>query len=122
MTFAPATAGLGSDGSPSGVGKALAGFLLSGFLQALLGALLIAWGSHRDPPDFTAVGNYFLSLAVGLVAASGVAKRLMGYRGLSFLLVFACALSCLALTYLALVGPPLAEWWRVGGFLVLGIG
>ena len=43
-------------------------------------------------------------------------------RGLSFLLVFACALSCLALLYLALVSPPLSDWWRVAGFLVLGVG
>ena len=66
--------------SPSG-GKALAGFLLSGFLLALLGAILPAWGYHRDPPDFIAVGNYFLSLAVGIVAASRLARRIMARRG-----------------------------------------
>src|ERR1700688_2055632 len=87
MSFALPQEGRGQTGVPGGVGKALAGFLLSGFLQALLGAILPAWGDHRDPPDFTAVGNYFLSLAVGIVAASGLAKRLMGLRGLSFLLV-----------------------------------
>jgi hypothetical protein len=122
MSFAPAKEGPGPAAVPAGVGKALAGFLLSGFLQALLGAVLIAWGYHSDPPHFTEVGNYFLSLAVGIVAASGLAKRLMVLRGLSFLLVFACALSCVALSYLALVGPPYAEWWRVAGILVLGIG
>lgn len=122
MSFAPSQEGRGPTGVPGGVGKALAGFLLSGFLQALLGAVLPAWGYHRDPPDFTAVGNYFLSLAVGIVAASVLAKRLTRLRGLSFLLVFACALSCIALSYLALVGPPASEWWRVAGFLVLGIG
>src|SRR4051812_22533401 len=46
--------------------SALPGFLLSGFLLALLGAILPAWEYHRDPADFTAVGNYFLSLAVGI--------------------------------------------------------
>jgi hypothetical protein len=122
MSFAPAKEGPGPTGAPAGVGKALAGFLLSGFLQALLGAVLIAWGYHSDPPHFAEVGNYFLSLAVGIVAASGLAKRLMALRGLSFLLVFACALSCIALSYLALVGPPYAEWWRLGGILVLGVG
>jgi hypothetical protein len=101
-------------------GGALAGFLLSGFLLALLGAILPAWGYHRDPPDFLAVGNYFLSLAVGLVAATVYAQRLLARRGLNFLLVFACVLACLALAYLALVGPPLSSWWRVGGLLGLG--
>jgi hypothetical protein len=106
--------------SPSGGGKALAGFMLSGFLLALLGAILPAWGYHRDPPDFVAVGNYFLSLAIGLVAASVLARRIMARRGLSFLLVFACALSCVSLVYLALVSPPLSAWWRVAGLVALG--
>ncbi len=103
-------------------GSALAGFLLSGFLLAFLGAILPAWGYHRDPPDFVAVGNYFLSLAVGLVGATVFAQRLMARRGLSFVLVFACSLSCISLAYLALVGPPSSSWWRVAGLLVLGIG
>lgn len=107
---------------PSGDEKALAGFLLSGFLLALLGAILPAWGYHRDPPEFAAVGNYFLSLAVGLVAASKIARLILGRRGLSFLLVFGCSVSCVSLVYLALVGPPLAAWWRVAGLLVLGTG
>ena len=65
---------------PTG-GKALAGFLLSGFLLALLGAILPAWGYHRDPPDFVAVGNYFLSLAVGIVSRPRSARRIMARRG-----------------------------------------
>lgn len=106
----------------SGSGKALAGFLLSGFLMALLGAILPAWGYHHDPPQFAAVGNCFLSLAIGIVAAAGIARPIMARRGLSFLLVFGCSVSCVSLTYLALVGPPLAEWWRLAGLLVLGTG
>lgn len=102
-------------------GKALAGFLLSGFLLALLGAILPAWGYHRDPPDFTAVGNYFLSVAVGIVVATQLARRIMARRGLSFLLVFACTLSCVTLICLALVSPQASEWWRVAGLLTLGI-
>jgi fucose permease len=105
-----------------GSGSALAGFLVSGFLLALLGAILPAWGYHRDPPDFIAVGNYFLSLAIGIVAAARFARPIMLRRGLSFLLVFACALSCIALLYLAVVSPPLSDWWRVAGLLVLGAG
>lgn len=102
-------------------GKALAGFLLSGFLLALLGAILPAWGYHRDPPDFVAVGNYFLSLAVGIVAAAALARPMIVRRGLRFLLVFSCALSCADLAYLAAVSRLLSSWWRVGGLLTLGI-
>ena len=90
---------------PSGGGRALAGFLLSGFLMALLGAILPAWGYHRDPPQFIAVGNYFLSLAAGIVLAAVFSRRLMRRRGLTFQLVFACGLSCIALLFLALVSP-----------------
>ena len=121
MSFPPSDAEARFQSADAG-GKALAGFLLSGFLLALLGAILPAWGYHRDPPDFTAVGNYFLSIAVGVVAAAGLARRIMARRGLAFLLVSACALSCVALAYLALVSPPASAWWRVAGLLVLGIG
>ena len=88
----------------------------------MLGAILPAWGYHRDPPDFVAVGNYFLSLAIGIVVAARIALPVMQRRGLSFLLVSGCGISCVSLLYLALVSPPLSDWWRVGGFLVLGFG
>ena len=90
--------------------------------MALLGAILPAWGYHRDPPDFAAVGNYFLSLAAGITAASLMARRIMARRGLRFLLVSSCTLSCLALSYLGLVSPPASQWWRDVGLLALGTG
>jgi fucose permease len=99
----------------------LAGFLLSGFLMALLGAILPAWGYHRDPPDFVAVGNYFLSLAAGLVSATVLGRRILERRGVGFLLVLACAVSVAALSYLAVMGPPRPSLWRVAGLLVLGM-
>ena len=86
-------AGNTEDTRAPGGGSALAGFLVSGFLLALLGAILPAWGYHRDPPDFVAAGNYFLSLAIGIVAAARFARPIMLRRGLAFLLVFACGLS-----------------------------
>jgi hypothetical protein len=103
----------------SGAGKALAGFLLSGFLLALLGAILPAWGYDRDP-SFVTVGNYFLCVALGLMASFKPARYLMARRGLPFLLVFACLLACASLVYLALVSPPASAWWRAAGLLALG--
>src|SRR5438270_5266481 len=97
---------------PSGGGQALPGFLLSGFLLALLGAMLPAWGYHRDPPDFAAAGNYFLSLAIGIAISALVARRIIARRGVPFVLVFACILSTVSLAYLALVTPPAPAWWR----------
>jgi len=105
-------------------GKALAGFLLSGFLLALLGAILPKWGYSRveDPSDFVVIGNCFLSLAVGIAVAAVVARRVMARWGVAFLLVFGCCISCLALTCLAWAAPPNSAWWRAGGLLVLGMG
>lgn len=80
-----------------------------------------AWGYHRDPPQFIAVGNYFLSLAAGIVLAAVFSRRLMARRGLTFQLVFACALSCIALLFLALVSPTSSTWLRIAGLLTLGI-
>ncbi len=105
----------------SGGGRALAGFLLSGFMMALLGAILPAWGYHRDPPQFIAVGNYFLALAAGIVLAPALSNRLARRHGLGFRLVLACALACGALAFLALVSPPASEWWRGAGLLLLGL-
>jgi fucose permease len=90
--------------------------------MALLGAILPAWGYYRDPPAFTAVGNYFLSLAIGLMASPVLAWPVLARRGLVFLLVSGCAISCAALAYLAAVSPPQPEWWRVAGLLALGVG
>ena len=101
---------------------ALPGFLLSGFLLALLGATLPAWGYYRDPPEFVAVGNYFLSLALGIGASTAVARRIIAAKGIPFLLVSSCLLACAALAYLALVTPPASAWLRAIGLLALGVG
>jgi hypothetical protein len=100
--------------------RALAGFMLSGFLMALLGAILPAWGYHRDPPDFVAVGNDFLSLALGVVAPLVWARRLIVARGLPLVLCLASALASVALLYLSFVPPPYSNWLRAIGLLVLG--
>ena len=104
----------------SGCGRALAGFLLLGFLMALLGAILPAWGYHRDPPDFVAVGNDFLSLAVGVMAPVAWARKLIAARGLPRVLSLASAAASVALLYLSLVPPPFSNWLRGAGLLVLG--
>lgn len=103
-------------------GRVFAGFLVSGFLLALLGAILPAWGYHRDPPDFVTVGNYFLCLAVGMIAAGKPARAIMARRGVAFLLIAACQTATASLIYLALVSPPFAAWWRAAGLLALGFG
>jgi len=101
--------------------QALAGFLLSGFLFALLGAVLPAWGYHRDPPEFVTIGNCFLCLAVGVIAAQLLSARILAWKGLRFLLVFACLLGCAGLVSLALATPPVGWPWRMPGLAALGL-
>jgi MFS transporter, FHS family, glucose/mannose:H+ symporter len=100
---------------------AIAGFLLPGFLAAVLGAMLPAWGFHRDPPDFIVVGNYFLVLAVGLVLAVVLARRLAAHVELKWLLTVACAIASASLVALAVL-PPAAVAWRPLPLLFLGFG
>jgi|HubBroStandDraft_1064217.scaffolds.fasta_scaffold01200_13 FHS family glucose/mannose:H+ symporter-like MFS transporter len=102
-------------------GKALAGFLLSGFLFALLGALLPAWGYHRDPPEFIAIGNCFLSLAVGVIGAHQLSAAILARKSLRFLLVSACLVGCAGLLSLAVATPPVHWLWRMPGLAALGL-
>src|SRR5580693_3884236 len=102
-------------------GRALAGFLLSGFLFALLGAVLPAWGYHRDPPEFITIGNYFLSLAVGVIAAHQLSAAILTRKSLRFLLICACLVGCGGLLSLALATPPVHWLWRVPGLAALGL-
>ena len=96
--------------------------MLSGFLLALPGAILPAWGAHRDPTDFTLVGNYFLCLAVGLVVVGKPARWIIARRGISFVLVLGCGLASLALAFLSAFPPPASAWWRAGGMAAVGAG
>ncbi|MFN7993651.1 MAG: hypothetical protein U0Q18_08630 [Bryobacteraceae bacterium] len=107
--------------SAPSAGRVLSGFLVSGFLFALLGAVLPAWGYHRDPPEFVTIGNYFLALAAGVTASARLAPWIQARKSLQFQLVLACALGCAALLSLASVPPP-AHWlWRVAGLALTGL-
>jgi MFS family permease len=99
--------------------KAVIGFLLSGYLFALLGAVLPAW-ELQQPFGFDVVGAYFLSLSVGVIAATQVAPR-VERRGTGFMLVFACVLACAALLFLSIVPPPAPAGWRMFGLFLVGV-
>ena len=109
-----------SEKSAPSVLKVLSGFLLSGLIFALPGAILPAW-QHLGEYDFAHFGNYFLALTAGVVIAARVASTVLAKWGLQFLLVFACALACGGLGFLALVSPPAAQIFRIEGMLVLGL-
>jgi FHS family glucose/mannose:H+ symporter-like MFS transporter len=99
--------------------KALTGLLISGLLFGFLGAILPAWGYHLSS-EFGTVGNYFLSMSLGVIVSTEAAGHLLQKRGIGFLLVLACALACAALLYLAILPLAAAPLWRIGGLLAIG--
>jgi len=101
--------------------KALAGFFLSGLLFSYLGAILPAWGYHLTE-DYQTVGNYFLSMNLGIWAALWIGARVLPKTRLGSTLVAACSLACAGFLYLALVPPTFSPWWRMAGVLVIGCG
>lgn len=87
--------------------------------MSFLGAILPSWGYHLRP-SFIEVGDYFLSLALGLMASVGAAHVLLTRRGLKFVLVTANLLACAAFLFLALCSTPAAADWRLAGVLCIG--
>jgi len=108
----------GSLASP-GARKALAGFFVSGFLLAFLGAILPSWGHHLLS-DYWMVGLYFVALIVGLGAAVRVATPLLQRQGIGGTLAISCAGASLSLLILAFFSPPFNAWWRLPGIVLLG--
>ena len=105
----------------SGSRKTLAGFLVSGLLLSFTGAVLPVWGYHLRT-HFVAIGNYFLSLNAGLIAAVPLARWILHRRSAGFLLSLACAIGVAGIIVLALSVPPVSEWWRLPGFILIGMG
>jgi MFS transporter, FHS family, glucose/mannose:H+ symporter len=101
--------------------KALAGFFLSGLLFGFPGAILPAWGYHLRP-SYLAIGNYFLTIDIGLIISVALSQFLIKRRQPSFVLVVACAIAFSSLTALSFTAPPVGEWWRIYGLFGLGLG
>lgn len=101
--------------------SALAGFVLSGLVLAFLGAILPSWGYHVTT-DFRTVGNYFLSVNLGLLLSVRMAQLLAPRKGIKFVLLIACGLISAAFLWLAHSPPPAPDWWRFLGLLALGLG
>jgi MFS transporter, FHS family, glucose/mannose:H+ symporter len=97
----------------------MAAFLVSGILLSFLGAILPAWRYHLRA-SFPEVGEYFLSLAVGLIFSVGAAHFLLPRRGLKFVLILANLLACAGFLFLAMSSPPSPPFGRLLGVLVIG--
>ncbi len=100
--------------------RAFSGFFLFGLVMSSLGAMLPLWGYHLES-NFSTIGQYFLSLSVGLVAAVRIAPVLLRSRGVLFGMIFASSLACAAFVLLALTSASITSLWRAAGLLCLGL-
>ena len=90
--------------------------------MALAGAILPAWGYHRDPPQFTTVGCYFLCVGAAVIGSHSAAGWLLARGGASFMLVFGCALATSGMAGLAVASPPAPATWRMAGLAATAFG
>jgi MFS transporter, FHS family, glucose/mannose:H+ symporter len=105
--------------NPSG-SIALPGFFLSGFLLALLGALLPAWGYHLDP-NYWSAGRYFFCVAAGVILSGSLLPKFFPSVRVSLLLTISCAAAWGSLLFLAAVGPPVSAGFRLAGWCIIGL-
>ncbi|MDQ6677569.1 MAG: MFS transporter [Acidobacteriota bacterium] len=102
------------------VAPVLPGFLLSGFLFSLLGALLPAWDFHINGRNAEA-GWLFFSLSAGVIAAGEWRRRFVSQWRTGQVLFAACATASLALLALAALPEPVRFAGQIGGWSLLGL-
>lgn len=100
--------------------KILFGFLVTGMLMAFLGAILPAWGYHLHS-DYLTVGNFFLAMNAGILAAIRAVRAMLARWTLRVVLVCGASLAAAALLYLAAVPPTAHPLWRMAGVCLLGL-
>ena len=104
----------------TGSRRALFGFYICGVLLSFLGAILPAWGHHLTG-DYSLIGHHFLATSVGIITAVFCVRHLISAYGVQKTLIAGCLVACVALIYLATVGPPFTPIWRIGGFFWIGL-
>jgi len=95
--------------------RILAGFLLTGFLLGLPGALLPIWGYHIET-NYPAIGLYFLCFSIGIAGAVESKPHIPRFRPTAAILTSACAIACGGLLLLGFGTVPA----RMPGFLIIG--
>jgi len=88
--------------------------------MASLGALLPAWGYHIRS-DYLEIGNYFLSLNLGLIVSVYINSSILSGKGIGFKLVLGSSLGSASFVWLALVPPCANPAWRVLAMVPMGV-
>ncbi len=98
----------------------LPGFLTSGFLFAMLGALLPRWGYHITP-DYRTIGGYFFCLALGVIVPTESAAGFIRRASISNQMAAGCGLATSSLVLLAFIPLEASPFWRMFGLLLVGL-
>jgi len=99
--------------------RGLSGFLVSGLLTSLLGALLPAWGHHVQT-NFIQIGSYFLFQGLGLLAGNIIASYVLRRKGIGFGLSLGSSVGVAGLLILAFFTLPVFFPLRLLGLFLLG--
>jgi FHS family glucose/mannose:H+ symporter-like MFS transporter len=97
----------------------LPGFLTSGFLFAMLGALLPRWGYHITA-DYRTIGGYFICLALGVIVPTESAAGFIRRSSISHQMASGCGLACASLVLLAFIPLEAPAVWRMFGLVLVG--
>jgi FHS family glucose/mannose:H+ symporter-like MFS transporter len=100
--------------------RVLPGFLTSGFLFAMLGALLPRWGYHITA-DYRTIGVYFICLAVGVIVPTESAAGFIRRASISNQMAAGCGLASASLVLLAFTPLSAPALWRGLGLLLVGL-
>jgi MFS transporter, FHS family, glucose/mannose:H+ symporter len=99
--------------------KMFAGWLVSGFLFALLGSLLPVWGFHISG-DYRMAGGYFLALITGILVSAVAVRRFFPGAKADRLLNTGCVLGSAAILSLALA-PETVPLARLASLIGMGL-
>lgn len=83
-------------------------------------AILPAWGYHLVG-DFSRVGNVYLAMTLGFLAASGLAPRILRPHGVAFTLVIGSAVAAVAAVGVSLIPTAYADVWRYVSIGAIGL-
>jgi len=100
--------------------RVLPGFLLSGFLFSLLGAILPAWDFHITGRNAEA-GWLFFSLSAGVITAGALGRQFVSQWRADQVLFAACAAASFAFLALAVLPEPGRFAGQIAGWFLLGL-
>ncbi len=100
--------------------RGLLGFLLSGVILALPGAILPHWSYHLSS-DYGTAGSFFLALNAGFLLALQTGRRLLRDLGIRGEMLVASMLAVAGFVGLIFASPPAPVIWAQAAMFGLGI-